>query len=324
MPLILAIERDPDQVRQLTDVVRQRLRSELVLADSAERALAALGTRVPDLVLIPALLSPREEAILKDGLRERTAHVQTLTIPVLAPPVDQAKPRGVLSRFRREKTHPVSEMGFSPSAFADQIAAYLQRTAQDREADIPGKRQVAAPPPMGQADAARPRTSEPSDREPAPGTPAAPAAEPPVEVSGLALDALLTEDAAPLGPEESSTHELEPRVDSLPDAEAILQIGGDDLAVPPETDRADEPALTLSGDDADWAAVMASFRMDLDESESVPDEAVAELVQEAKAAEPAARGGHEEWGHVDPLQSGFVVLLARLHELMEDPDRMVA
>jgi hypothetical protein len=64
MPLILAIEPDRKQAGQLTAMVRGRLHAELVLADSAERALAALGQRIPDLVLTSALLSPKDESAL--------------------------------------------------------------------------------------------------------------------------------------------------------------------------------------------------------------------------------------------------------------------
>src|SRR5437667_3825427 len=101
MPLILAIEPDRHQASQLTAVVRGRLRAELVLADSAERALAALGDRVPDLVVTSAFLSPKDETALADWLRAldaTAAHVQTLTIPVLDAPRPRAHAgRGVLS-----------------------------------------------------------------------------------------------------------------------------------------------------------------------------------------------------------------------------------
>ena len=69
MPLILAIEPDRRQASQLTAMVRGRLHAELVLGESAERALAALGQRVPDLILTSALLSPKDENALGERLR---------------------------------------------------------------------------------------------------------------------------------------------------------------------------------------------------------------------------------------------------------------
>src|SRR5262249_49124299 len=94
MPLILAIEPDRRQAHQLNAVVKGRLHADLVLADSAERALKELGDRVPDLILTSALLSPTDEVVLGDRLRKLNgvaAHVQTLTIPVLAGPKPSAR-----------------------------------------------------------------------------------------------------------------------------------------------------------------------------------------------------------------------------------------
>ncbi len=104
MPLILAIEPDRRQANQLNAMVRGRLHAELVLAGTAEDALAALGDRVPDLILTSALLSPKDECALADRLRVldgAAAHVQTLTVPVLAPPSPRAdRGRGVVLRPR--------------------------------------------------------------------------------------------------------------------------------------------------------------------------------------------------------------------------------
>src|SRR5262245_54012324 len=107
MPLILAIEPDKRQASQLTALVRGQLRAELVLADTAERALTALGDRVPDLVLTAALLSPRDESALDERLRSlngSVAHVQTLTIPLLASPRrGRDGSGGILSALKRDK-----------------------------------------------------------------------------------------------------------------------------------------------------------------------------------------------------------------------------
>ena len=50
MPVILAIESDRRQRSQITSIVRG-LGAELVLAESADRALASLEQRVPDVIL---------------------------------------------------------------------------------------------------------------------------------------------------------------------------------------------------------------------------------------------------------------------------------
>jgi hypothetical protein len=137
MALILAIEPDRRQASQLTAMVRGRLHAELVLAESAERALTALGDRVPDLVLTSALLSPKDETALGDRLRAldgQAAHVQTLTIPVLATTSSRGGGRagGVLSALRREKSKPAAHDGCDPAVFAEQCKEYLERAAAER------------------------------------------------------------------------------------------------------------------------------------------------------------------------------------------------
>jgi hypothetical protein len=135
MPLILAIEPDKRQAAHITTMARHRLHAELVLADSAERGLVALGGRVPDLILTPALLPPQDETALADGLRrldERAAHVQTLTIPLLALPRRSSPARGMLSALRRERPESSGE-GCDPAVFAEQITAYLERAAIERQ-----------------------------------------------------------------------------------------------------------------------------------------------------------------------------------------------
>jgi hypothetical protein len=56
MALILSKEPDRRQAAHLSAVVRRRLHAELILVDTTERSLDAIGNRVPDLVLLPALL----------------------------------------------------------------------------------------------------------------------------------------------------------------------------------------------------------------------------------------------------------------------------
>src|SRR6267378_2326040 len=98
MPIILAIEPDRRQRRALDAVVHQRVGAELILADTTEHALEAIGNRMPDLVLVPALLSPQDDAALAAALRviAAAAHVQMLTIPLFATAAPEPK-RGVLA-----------------------------------------------------------------------------------------------------------------------------------------------------------------------------------------------------------------------------------
>jgi hypothetical protein len=134
MPLILAIEPDHRQASQLRAMARGRLGADLVHADSAEPALIALAGRVPDLILVPALLSPADEAAIGGYLRAldgASAHVQTLIIPVLAANRPRSRRRGVLASLKRQQA-PAPE-GCDPKEFAEQCATYLQRAAAERE-----------------------------------------------------------------------------------------------------------------------------------------------------------------------------------------------
>jgi CheY-like chemotaxis protein len=107
VPLILAIENDKQQIAQLTSIVRG-LGAELVLADSAERALTALAQRVPDLILTPPLMLQKDDIALTTRLRElgdAAVHVQMLSIPILA--TSSGQRRGRLSILRTAKEESV-------------------------------------------------------------------------------------------------------------------------------------------------------------------------------------------------------------------------
>ena len=334
--LILAIERDSDQARLLSEVIHQRLRADLVLAETVEHAMTSLRKRVPDLVLIPALLSPREESALRDGLRANggNAHVQLLTIPMLAPTVEAPKPRGMLSRFRRDKSQDVTEAGFSPAAFAEQIAEYLEKSGgagrdagRQHEEEGVGTAPAAAaakPNTAREIDPVKPaETGEPFDHamrlrdEPA---------DPPIDVeASAAIDATsasadspdLTDampfqvgrEAQPASPTVASTQPEPPAAAATQEAARS--------AMPDASDAFGPIELALSDDNADWTAVMESFRGDLGGLTESP-------IATDLAPAPKDQTSRTEWAGINPLDSGFPTLLGRLHQLMEDADRTVA
>src|SRR5690349_694362 len=134
MPIVLAIEPDRRQAAHVSAVVRHRVGAELILADTTEGALDAIGSRVPDLVLVPALLSPQDDAALAAALRviAAAAHVRTLTIPVFANTAAHAEGGGLLSRLRWGRSEYVSSVGCDPAVFAEQINEYLREAAAER------------------------------------------------------------------------------------------------------------------------------------------------------------------------------------------------
>jgi CheY-like chemotaxis protein len=134
VPLVLAIEPDPRQAATLKRVVKGQVRAELVLVDSKDAALATIATRVPDLILVTALLPPRDEDDLTRHLKalDHAAHLQTLTIPLLGSvPVEEHLGSRMFGAFR-SKRRPAPIDGCDPKMFGEQIEAYLQRAAELR------------------------------------------------------------------------------------------------------------------------------------------------------------------------------------------------
>jgi hypothetical protein len=142
MPLILAIEPDRNQASHLDALARNHLHTELLVVDSAIRALDTLAERVPDVILTSALLSPREDAALSDRLRDLGAaasHIQTLTIPIFSVAQPAVRKKGVLAGLlKKRQTRSRDHGGCEPAAFAEQIALYLERAALERGLGVTG------------------------------------------------------------------------------------------------------------------------------------------------------------------------------------------
>jgi hypothetical protein len=140
MQLILAIDSDPRRSEQLASVVRARLRVDLVQAKGAGEGLQALKDRIPDLILTAPLLSPFDDGVLDEYLRDlgaAGAHVQTVRIPVLsAGPKKKALATKLFSMGRKKSTSPAAPDGCDPKVFADEIATYLSRAADARQSVI--------------------------------------------------------------------------------------------------------------------------------------------------------------------------------------------
>ncbi len=175
MSLIIAIEPDREQAAQLKDLVRRHTAAELILADTTQHAISAIGQRIPDLVLIPMFLSPEDDEALTSALRatQAAAHVQTLTIPLLGTPeTPKSVPQSVLSRLLGDQPRPASPDSCDPKIFAEQITEYLERVAKERPASGNGhghpspnsgvrKPKVAAPPPPRHESPPPPRHESP-------------------------------------------------------------------------------------------------------------------------------------------------------------------
>ena len=104
MALIVAVEPDRRQAARVGALAGGLAGTQLVVAETVDRAIAVLAGRVPDLILTSLLLSPKEEARLRE-LTGSGAPAQTLVIPVLAAPAKGAGGRGgLLTRLRGKKS----------------------------------------------------------------------------------------------------------------------------------------------------------------------------------------------------------------------------
>jgi hypothetical protein len=145
MQLILAIDSDPRRSEQLANLVRARLEVDLVQATSAGEGLHALGDRIPDLILTAPLLSPFDDGVLDEYLRDlgtAATHVQTLRIPMLSSAPKKKTARSLFSLGRKKQTSSAAPDGCDPKVFADEIAHYLAATQDRSEAapiSVPGR-----------------------------------------------------------------------------------------------------------------------------------------------------------------------------------------
>lgn len=167
-PLVLAIEPDLRQAAIVKRIVREKVLADVTVVDSRDAALEAMRTKVPDVLLLSALLSPRDEDELFAHLRtlQHAEHLQTHTIPQLASAIgqDEDKPRGLLSAFRRRKDSGSAPAGCDPDLFADEIRTYLQRAADKKRElrDNPARETAVSvqAPAGGVASAAHEQVSE--------------------------------------------------------------------------------------------------------------------------------------------------------------------
>jgi hypothetical protein len=321
-PLILAIEPDRRQASQLKAAVRGRLRADLVLADTADAALTALGDRVPDLVLTSAFLSPKDENALADWLRALdAAHVQTLTIPVLDAPREPANgARGMLSGLLRDRAHtPAAPDGCDPAVFADQCAAYLERAAGERvtqiavpdEAVIQEAVPVDEPEPVEQLDLrediyqldaqiAVEAAIEAPQEEPAPAaSPQAGQRGFDIDLSSLLDEAVVHELSAAIENVTASDSTSSPQARPAPRAHKwkAMPIGNKTLRPRMEGKASESPAPPHVAD--------------------APASRARQTSTPRPKRTPNAKPAQDEWGLFDPAQCGFATLLAKLDEITE-------
>ncbi len=102
MRRILAIEADPRRQRVLSTLVLDHVKADLVVVASVQAAISSIVGHAPDLILVPALLSPADEAELLSHMKQLDSapYIQMLTVPALDmltdAPVESTRWRGLL------------------------------------------------------------------------------------------------------------------------------------------------------------------------------------------------------------------------------------
>ena len=164
MPLVLAIEPNSVQADTLRHVLSPRADTDVVVVGSTDAAVTALDQRLPDLVLVGALLSSRDEDALIAHLRTLpdAGHLQTLTIPQLRQAASRDARRGlaIFGRRKRRRSDDAAG-GCDPTQFGDEVAAYLARACEVK-AEIEQHKAAASAPEPPVADRPEPVGSHPS------------------------------------------------------------------------------------------------------------------------------------------------------------------
>ena len=150
---VLAFEADHTQTEGIRHVVCDLVGARLTVAASLDQLLYALRQATPDLVLLPALVSPSQESVLVEALRALpdAAHVETLITPVLPPRAAAAAPQGWRRwTSRHASTSPMTSA--ESGAFAERVHWALER-AYERRAhatrdDVRNEHEEPAPPAM--------------------------------------------------------------------------------------------------------------------------------------------------------------------------------
>jgi hypothetical protein len=296
MSIILAIEPDRRRAAQLTGMARAHLRAELLVASTASQAL---GGRVPDVLLTAPLLPSHEEAAMADYLRQlgpAAAHVQTLTIPLLAGGSGE-RDRPVLSAFRRERNSRTEPEGCDPAVFAEQITEYLREAQERRDAPAPTPSRLAEAPVGDNAQAARLTTKSTTN-----------------ERFQRLLAAAVEEE--PDDFREFTIEPLKPLGESAPDIKLSRAFGDDG-----STDDVPTYAPDLSGIVGRHAAIEDDAAAESMTNVKVFAVKVGDDRKGAIGATPIprrprrARPAQDEWSFFDPNQCGFPALIAKLDEI---------
>ena len=133
MAAILAIEADHDRRVLLRTLLRNRVEAHVTIVESAQAAIAYLSVCDVDVIVVPALLPPRDSDQLNSHVRLNAGrHVQMVTIPALDVlrelPTEESQAPGLFGRRRP----PHFGLQYDPAMVAGQIADRLEHAVKMR------------------------------------------------------------------------------------------------------------------------------------------------------------------------------------------------
>jgi PilZ domain len=142
---VLALETDAGQEATLRQVVCGAVGARLRLVRSVDTAIQALRDETPDVILMPALVSPAEEAQLLDSLRSlpNGTYIDVLITPALAAPVTADAPasRFWLRSIARWRTEPQAA-GKELRYFEERLLWSFERARERQDRDALHERQA--------------------------------------------------------------------------------------------------------------------------------------------------------------------------------------
>ncbi len=238
-PLVLAIEPDLRQAAIVKRIVREKALAEIAVVDSRDAAIEAMRTCMPDVLLLSALMSPRDEDELIAHLKtlDNAGHLQPHTIPQLASalgPGEERASRGLLSAFRRKKEPAQVASGCDPDLFAEEIRVFLQRAA-DKKSQLQNTN-FTAPDMRPSATASTRAAAEHADEASAPAGPSSAWSSPfEWKPSGGTARATRAPEAPPARAAQPSVTTTPPLEPTAPEATVPLSVLAEAPAPVPET-----------------------------------------------------------------------------------------
>jgi hypothetical protein len=151
---VLAVEPDATCGRNLIRLIQQAVNASVVVVSSGDAAVRALSSRLPDAVLVSALLPPNAEAdVMRQLARADPGRKVPVLIvpPALEPPAAEEPPR----RFRliRRRSSATPRPLYDAPALAERIVAALSQSRNEPPATTPAAVAVGTAPPASLADA---------------------------------------------------------------------------------------------------------------------------------------------------------------------------